>query len=393
MAALLFIGALLWAKVDASRELARPADDIRFTTGGHVTHRRDFLRMLAAGATAGSVTCRGGSHPSAAGQTPPAAAPGQHRRTPGQGHRRARALRDPGRRRRRRHTAGRTRRCGGEQPPRAGPSRGDGSAGRRRPGPDHQRILVVCGRSRPGRPDRAGAERRPRPVGGGAPGPLRGDGVGGAAASGAGGRAARGRRQAPGHARRLDWWPRERRGPVAAQVRSVLGQGRRARRAGRDAPRGRREHPQGGSAPRPRRSRQHHRQPARDDLLPVAPDLRRGARSVPRPPRLRRARRRLPAVVSGTHGGRVHGTAERGVCQQDSRRAPTSSRRSTSTRWSSRRKDYGIWSRRSASARSCTAPTCRSTGQSPSIWCSTRRSSATTRRRRFWAGTRPGLRL
>ena len=35
-------------------------------------HRRDFLRMLAAGATAGAVTCRGGSRPFAAGQTPPA---------------------------------------------------------------------------------------------------------------------------------------------------------------------------------------------------------------------------------------------------------------------------------------------------------------------------------
>ena len=83
------------------------------------------------------------------------------------------------------------------------------------------------------RPDRPGAERGARQVGGGAPRSLRRDGVGGAAASRSGGRAARGRREAAGAARRLDRRARQRRGSVAAEVRPVLGQGGGARRAGR----------------------------------------------------------------------------------------------------------------------------------------------------------------
>ena len=107
-----------------------------------------------------------------------------------------------------------------------------GSAGRRRAGADDQRVLVVRGRSRPRAADRAGPERGAGEVGGGAPGSVRRARVGRPAASGSGGRAARTRRQTAGPARRHDWRSRQRRRRVAAEVRSVLGQGRRARRAG-----------------------------------------------------------------------------------------------------------------------------------------------------------------
>ena len=51
------------------------------------------------------------------------------------------------------------------------------------------------------------------------------------------------------------------------------------------------------TARRQGRTRQHHRQPARNHRIPFTPDLRRDARSVPQPEDLRRARRRLPGVV------------------------------------------------------------------------------------------------
>ena len=83
-------------------------------------------------------------------------------------------------------------------------------------------------------------------------------------------------------ARRHRRRPRERREPVAAEVRSVLGQGGRDGRARVHASNGSAESPQGGRARRRRRPRQHRRQPARDDGLPVAADLRRHVRQVPR---------------------------------------------------------------------------------------------------------------
>ena len=126
------------------------------------------------------------------------------------------------------------------------------TTGRRRSGAEHQRLLVVRGRSGPGAAYRASAERGARQVGGDAPGPLRRAGVGRAAASRAGRRAARGRRQASRPPRRLDWRPRKRRGSLASEVRPVLGQGRRARRAGLHAPRRGREHRQRRRVPRPR---------------------------------------------------------------------------------------------------------------------------------------------
>ena len=169
------------------------------------------------------------------------------------------------------------------------------------------------------------AERGAGEVGGGAPGSVRRARVGRAAASGSGGRAARARRQAAGAARRHDRRSRQRRGRLAAEVRSVLGQGGRARRAGVHAPGRRGQHPPRGRAARTRRSRQHHRQPARDHLLLHAVDLRRHARQVPRPEGLRRARRRLPAVLSRAHRRGVRRPAATPTAPTRSDRASTSS--------------------------------------------------------------------
>ena len=165
-------------------------------------------------------------------------------------------------------------------------------------------------------PHRAGAERGAREVGLDASRSLRRDGLGGAAASRSRGAAARGRRQASRPARRVDRRARERRRSLAAEVRPVLGQGRRARRARRHASRRRGQHHQGRRAARPRRSRQHHRQPARDDLLPLAIDLRRHVRQVPGASCLRRARRRLSAVISRQDRSRVRRPRQRQLRQQ-----------------------------------------------------------------------------
>ena len=78
-----------------------------------------------------------------------------------------------------------------------------------------------------------------------------------------------------------------------------------------------------GRAARPRRPRQHHRQSARDDVLPLAPDLRRHVRQVSGPARLRGARRRLPAVVPRPDRGRVRRPRQRQVRQQEGSRAST----------------------------------------------------------------------
>ena len=158
-------------------------------------------------------------------------------------------------------------------------SSGDGQAGRRRPGAEHQRVLVVRGEGpRPRARDLHRAER-----GAGAVGEerIRIDSS----------RWRRCRCSFPSwprrscrtrsrawRARRDARRPRQRRRPVAAEVRPVLGEGRRDERARLHAPRRVREHHPRQRLPRPRRPRQHHGQPARDDLLPVAPDLRRRLR-------------------------------------------------------------------------------------------------------------------
>ena len=262
--------------------------------GGTVPHRRDFLKTLAAGAAGACAT--------------------------GRGYGPASALAQATRPRRQVTVAGRpvtvidvhahcvipvedivkgtplAERGGGGNGV-LGPARlaGDGRAGRRRPDADHQRLLVVHGRSRAGRPDRVGAERGTGEWVAAHPDRFVGDGVGGAAASRPRGRAARRRRQAARAARRVDRRPCERRGPARCRSSTPSGP-RRPSSACRCF-----MHPGGaeniirdGRAARPRRPRQHHRQPARDDLLPVAADLRRHARPVSRPAA---CARRTPAAT------------------------------------------------------------------------------------------------
>ena len=77
---------------------------------------------------------------------------------------------------------------------------------------------------------------------------------------------------------------------------------------------------------------QHHRQPARDHLFPVAADLRRDARQVPDAEGVRRARRRLPAVVPGPQRGGVRRPQRTRTARTRRSRASTRSRRSSSTR-------------------------------------------------------------
>ena len=60
-----------------------------------------------------------------------------------------------------------------------------------------------------------------------------------------------------------------------------------------------------GALARTRRCRQHHRQSARDDLFPLTLDLRRRLRPSPAAARVRRARRRLPAVGTHAHRSRL----------------------------------------------------------------------------------------
>ncbi len=105
--------------------------------------------------------------------------------------RRARALCDPGGRRRARHPTGENGRRARGQYPRPAASAGHGRTGRRYAGAHHQRLLVVRGRSRPRSPDRARAERGFGQVGGEPSRSLRRHGFGRAAASRAGRRAAR----------------------------------------------------------------------------------------------------------------------------------------------------------------------------------------------------------
>ena len=234
---------------------------------------------------------------------------------------------------------------------------------------------------------RARPERGAGAVGRGAPRSVRGDGVRGAAASRSRRRAARGRREAAGPARRLDRRARRRRGRDAAEVRPVLGQGGGAGRAGVHAPERIAEPRQAERPGRPRRSRQHHRQPARDHLLSLA-----ARSSTARSTSFRAcaSAARTPAAICrriwaaptwpATCGRRPTAPTRRG-------HASTSSASCSWTRWCSRTKGSAISSRRWGWGRSSTAPTCRSTGRSPSIWCSTRRGSATRTRRRFSVAT------
>ena len=104
------------------------------------------------------------------------------------------------------------------------------------------------GRPRARDGDRQDAERGAGQVGVRAPGSLRGDDVRGAAVPRPGGPTARGRRQAARAARRDDRRARERRGLSGAEVRPVLGEGRRARRDRVHAPQRVGEHHQAGRA-------------------------------------------------------------------------------------------------------------------------------------------------
>ncbi len=89
--------------------------------------------------------------------------------------------------------------------------------------------------------------------------------LGRAAVSRPRGRAARARREEPRRARRLDRRPRRQRAADVGEIRSVLGEGRGARRAGVHASEQRAQHRARRCARRPRRPRQHRRQSARDD--------------------------------------------------------------------------------------------------------------------------------
>ena len=280
--------------------------------------RRDFVRTFA-GATAGAyVMSRGIDGHLSALQAPAARRQVTIGGKTGTGHRYPLSLRDRRDGHRQGDTAGERGRRWREPGPRAATSSAHGQDRRRRPGADHQRLLVVRSeRPRSCRPHRQGAERGAREVGLDAPAAVRGDGISRAAASRSRSATARGRRQAARTARRLDRRTRQWRGSVAAEVRPILGQGRGARRARGDASGRRRQHPQGGCAARAGRSREHHRQSARDDVLPFPADLRRHLRQVPGAACLRGTRRWLSAVLPRTIGSGVRSAEQREVREQE----------------------------------------------------------------------------
>ena len=241
----------------------------------------------------------------------------------------------------------------------------DGSAGRRRAGAHHQRLLVVRRRPRPRRPHRAGAERRAGRSGWRRiriassrwrrwrcsiptwrPSSWR------TASSGSGLRGA----SIGGHVNGEDlslpkfdpFWAK------AAELGVLVFM-----------------HPGGaenivkeGALRRPRRSRQHHRQPARDDVLPLALDLRRDVRQVPRP--ARRAAR-TPAATCR----RISGGPKRPATSARNANCANKKKPSEYLRVADPHRHDGVLGRRAAapgrrgrrSARSSTAPTCRSTGR------------------------------
>ena len=112
--------------------------------------------------------------------------------------------------------------------------------------------------------------------------------------------AARIRHQETRAARHVGRRQRRRHGVVRPEVSSDLGQGRGTRLPRLHA--SGRHQGAGAAAQGQRRPRKHHRQSARDDARAVASDLRGHARSFPRPEALRRARRRLSAVLCAALG-------------------------------------------------------------------------------------------
>ena len=229
-------------------------------------------------------------------------------------------------------------------------------------GDQRQRLLVV-GHQGPGARARhlPAPQRHARQGGARLPGPHLRHGVGPAAVSGAGGRDAAGRGQER-RARRDRWRPRPEREPVGAAIRSVLGEGRRDERAGVHASERLRQHHQGGRPRRARRPRQHRRQPARDDGVPLAADFRRHLRQVPDAEGGGRARRRVPALVPGTHRSRVPAAGTELHHQEEAERLHEAEhhRRHDGVL---RTKACGISSPRWASARWCSARTSPSTGR------------------------------
>ena len=183
-------------------------------------------------------------------------------------------------------------------------------------------------------------------------------------------RAAAGRGDAARCARRHRRRPRRRRAGDPAQVRPVLGQGRGTGLARVHAPRRCRQRRQAGVARsgrrRPRHG-QHHRQPARNHRLPLAPDLRRHLRQVPRVCGC--AERTAAGTCRLTLGGprwRARGPTPSAF--RSAAPANTCGSRCLPTRWCSRRKASGIWWLRWGPVRSCTGPTFRTSGRSPWTW-------------------------
>ena len=216
-----------------------------------------------------------------------------------------------------------------------------GRAGHRRSGDQHQ-CLLVRRRSRTGSPDRQDSEREAGGVVRGAAGSFRRAGVGRAPASRSGGRAVGRSRQEAGAARRRHRRQRRRRRTVGAQVRSVLGQGRRARHPAVHPPAAGAGHDPEPAAAGQGRPRQHHRQSAGDDRLLLPPDSGRHARPLPRTQDLRRARRRLPAVLQRPDGCHLRARLRRRLPRaQEDVPANTSRKSSSWTRWCSTKRGCG----------------------------------------------------
>ena len=131
---------------------------------------------------------------------------------------------------------------------------------------------------------------------------------------------------------------RRRRGTGQPEIPSVLGQVRGTRRAGLHAPA---RHARAGAerpAGRQRPFDQHDRQPARNHDRPVAPDLRGHARPLSRAEDLRRAWRRLPAVLRQPlgRGDAMSFPTGSGRCPRRSRPRISRTASSSSTRSCSR---------------------------------------------------------
>ena len=229
-------------------------------------------------------------------------------------------------------------------------------------GDQRQRLLVV-GHQGPGPRSRhlSAPQRHAREGGARLSGTALWHGVGSAAVSGPCRRDAAGRGQ-----ERRAWRdrrrPRPEREPVGADVRPVLGEGRRDGRARLHASERFREPPQRRRPRRTRRPRQHRRQPARDDRLPVAADLRRHVRQVPGAEGVRRARRRVPAVVPRPHRSRVPAPGQNCIIKKK----PSEYMRQNilaDTMVFTERRPCGISSPRWASARWSSGPTSPSAGR------------------------------